>query len=302
MLIFLGWSGEESKAVTLALKDFLKKVCQAFEPWMSEMIEKGARWSPAIAEKLRQSKAGVFVVTPDNLASEWLHFEAAAISNVPGAKVCTYLRRVTAAGVREPLRAFQHTKAGDQADTLEMVKTLWRQMPPEESRLTESELVETFNGWWPAFEKRNQEIKPPEGGAAPPKPDPTEIMEQTLTLVRELVERDRARAGEERAVRYIPAGWLGVTGQPHNLAFTSGWGATGGMPAFEGIGGESSNVIRLDPEKMLAVLDDEKLLQAKRRAQAKRAGQRWAVDNLPPEEPKPAGPAGGPPGPPEDKE
>jgi hypothetical protein len=63
--IFLGWSGPESKAIALALRDFLKKVCQAFDPWISEMIDKGARWSPAIAEALRESRAGVFVITPD---------------------------------------------------------------------------------------------------------------------------------------------------------------------------------------------------------------------------------------------
>jgi hypothetical protein len=86
--------------------------------------------------------------------SEWLHFEAGAISNVPDAKCCTYLRRVETTAVSEPLQAFQGTKAGDKADTVEMVKTLWRQMSAEESRLTEAELGENFDGWWPRLEKR----------------------------------------------------------------------------------------------------------------------------------------------------
>jgi hypothetical protein len=62
MLIFLGWSGPESKAAALLLKDWLKMVCSAFDPWISDDVEKGVRWSLAIAAKLRESLVGTATV------------------------------------------------------------------------------------------------------------------------------------------------------------------------------------------------------------------------------------------------
>lgn len=203
MKIFLGWSGDESRAVAVALKDWLRAVCNAFEPWMSDMIAKGTRWSPAIAAELQASKAGVFTLTPDNLASGWLHFEAGAISNVKDARVCTFLRRVDRATVPEPLAAFQHTRSDDRVDTLEMVKALWRQMPADESKVSEVELLKYFDRWWPDLEGQLAEIRPPEDGAAPPIPTVELMAGQTLKLVRELVDRDRERAAAEIEQRRI---------------------------------------------------------------------------------------------------
>src|SRR5437867_12300590 len=129
MQIFLGWSGPESKAAALLLKDWLKMVCNAFDPWISDDVEKGVRWSLALAAKLRESQAGVFVLTPNNLATQWIHFEAGAISNVPDARVCTFLMRLEPPSIGRPLGDFQHTRAGDRDDMLRLVKSLWSKVP-----------------------------------------------------------------------------------------------------------------------------------------------------------------------------
>lgn len=54
--VFLGWSGETSNKVAIALSDWLPKVIQAIKPFVSsEDIAKGARWSPQIAKELQSS-------------------------------------------------------------------------------------------------------------------------------------------------------------------------------------------------------------------------------------------------------
>ena len=127
MNIFLSWSGQTSRQIALALRDWLPKVIQAIDPWISsEDIEKGARWSAGVATELKATKAGVVCVTPDNQEAPWLNFEAGALSKtVDREMVCTYLFRLKPSEVTGPLAQFQHTLANKE-DTLRMLATLNR--------------------------------------------------------------------------------------------------------------------------------------------------------------------------------
>jgi len=81
MRVFLGWSGYISHKVALAFHDWLPKVIQAVKPFMSsEDMAKGARWSGEIAKELQSSSFGVIFVTPENVTSPWINFEAGALS------------------------------------------------------------------------------------------------------------------------------------------------------------------------------------------------------------------------------
>src|SRR5687767_13125889 len=91
--IFISWSGEPSRKVAEALHGWLPMVIQAATPWMSNSdIEKGQRWGNEIAARLSQIDIGIVCLTPDNLNSPWLLFEAGAISKeMQRGRVCTYL-------------------------------------------------------------------------------------------------------------------------------------------------------------------------------------------------------------------
>ena len=54
MKVFLGWSGDTSHKVALALHAWLPRVIQTIIPYVSsEDIAKGARWIPDIAKELQ---------------------------------------------------------------------------------------------------------------------------------------------------------------------------------------------------------------------------------------------------------
>jgi len=180
--VFLSWSGEESRQVALALRDWIPSVLQSIEPWMSDQdIDAGTRWFESISLELNRAQAGIICLTPSNVGRVWLNFEAGAIAkHVSESFACPYLFRVEKAQLTGPLSLFQAVKA-DKEGTLKLVRTLNRatQRPLEERRLDEA--VDT---WWPKLEKTLQAI--PEGEAPPPKRELPDMVEEILLKVRQL--------------------------------------------------------------------------------------------------------------------
>lgn len=98
----------------------------ALDPYVStEDIEKGTIWRTEIAAKLEETDCGILCVTPQNLHSEWMHFEAGALSKrVTETRVCTFMMGTTAADLgTSPLSNFQHTMP-DKDDFLRLLRTL----------------------------------------------------------------------------------------------------------------------------------------------------------------------------------
>jgi hypothetical protein len=109
--VFISWSGERSRYVAEALRDWLPVVLQAAKPWMSAAdVEKGSRWESEISARLDEADVGIICLTPENLSSPWLLFEAGALSKkLSKSRVCTYLLDLTPAEVPPPMGMFQHT-------------------------------------------------------------------------------------------------------------------------------------------------------------------------------------------------
>lgn len=182
MKVFISWSGERSKAVAEALRYWLPKVIQAIEPWMSaDDIEKGTRWRSGIAAELEQSSVGIICLTRENLDSNWIHFEAGALSKQQdNTYVCTFLFGLEPTDVREPLAQFQHTRA-TKDDIRKLVFTVNNAL--SDSKLTEIELKEIFDVWWPRLEVTLGQIENMNRSTAPIRSD-RELLEEILNLVR----------------------------------------------------------------------------------------------------------------------
>src|SRR6516165_8241755 len=72
MKIFISWSGDRSKYIATALRDWLRNVIQAADPWMSDVdIGTGKPWFQEISVQLAECKAGIICVMPENQDKPW---------------------------------------------------------------------------------------------------------------------------------------------------------------------------------------------------------------------------------------
>jgi hypothetical protein len=186
MRVFIGWSRAVSQQVALALRDWLKKVIQSVDPWMSDKdIESGARWSDEIATTLKNAHFGIICLTPENKDTPWIHFEAGAISkSFNEAHVCPYLFDLEPTDIVGPLTQFQARRA-DKDGTRKLVETITLH-PDLRDHLSKTDVEEVFEVWWPKLEKRLGQIEVADRLKEPRRPLP-DMVSETLSLVRELV-------------------------------------------------------------------------------------------------------------------
>jgi hypothetical protein len=224
MDIFISWSGARSLAVAEALRDWLPMIINAAKPFLSVAdIDKGARWSSEIATRLEKAKAGIICLTPTNVGSHWILFEAGALSKtVQNTYVCPLLIGLKPADVKGPLAQFQFTTTS-KADMLQLFKTLNSALG--DTALTEAHLEKAFALVWPQL---GEELKkaPPEETKAAPQRSEREMLEEMLELVRNL-----GRASQDDAAGETPrtsrSYWTSLEGvlisqiEPH-LKETSG--------------------------------------------------------------------------------
>jgi hypothetical protein len=182
MDIFISWSGLRSEAAAIALRDWLPKIVNAFNPWLSSAdIGKGARWSLDVAVRLATAKAGIICLTPSNLSSEWILFEAGALSKtLESTFVCTLLIGLEPADVSGPLAQFQATRA-TKFDVLKLLKTLNSGLG--QTSLSDAHVLETFEVWWPKLEVELNRMPSNEAPTRPRRTD-RELIEELIDLTR----------------------------------------------------------------------------------------------------------------------
>jgi hypothetical protein len=156
MKIFLSWSGEQSKAIATALREWLPRVIQASQPWMSATdIDKGVMWRTEVARQLDEAVVGIICLTPTNLESPWLLFEAGAISRkTEGCLVCTYLFNLEPSDIKDPLAQFQSTKA-QKEDTWKLIQSI--NNIQRDIALPKDVLSDVFNAMWPKLNQGSQD-------------------------------------------------------------------------------------------------------------------------------------------------
>ncbi len=157
MEVFISWSGKRSKAFAYELSQWLGTVIQSIRPWMSEMdLRKGDRWLTIIREKLLNSKIGILCVTPENIDSPWLLFEAGALSTTLGeSKVCPLLLGMLPSDVEGPISQFQSTTFVKD-DVYKLIVTLNNELG--NLKLQPRVLKASFEKFWPDLEAKTEKI------------------------------------------------------------------------------------------------------------------------------------------------
>lgn len=203
-ILMLSWSGQRSLHIATALNEWIPKVIQELNNclWISsEDIRKGTKWSTELADVLDSLKLSIACLTPENLNSTWINFEAGSISKGTSSRVITYLHDLDHADVEQPLGQFNHTLS-NREDTLKMMLDINKEL----GSLSEQALQEQFEAYWPKLKEQLDGI--------PDKPD-SEPEVDTLgddKRISEILEISRATykgvksANSLLGEREIPAG------------------------------------------------------------------------------------------------
>lgn len=169
MKVFICWSEERSKKVAEALRDWLKRVIQQLEPFLSTQdIRTGKRWNSEIANQLAETKFGILCLTRENLDTTWLNFEAGALSKTIDDKtfVCPYLiGGLQSTEVPDPLGQFQ-TVPADKDGPLKLLRTINSALSPEK-QLEEKVIGDVFEKFWPDLKEVLDNLPPVKGEKRP---------------------------------------------------------------------------------------------------------------------------------------
>lgn len=151
MKIFISWSGENSKKLAESLRNWIPTVLQLVKPYFSPSdIEKGTRWNTEIGKELESSKIGILCVTRNNLHSDWVMFEAGALSkSMDKSHVCPVLFGIHNTDLAGPLKQFQTTEF-QKEDFRKLVGVINTRLG--EHKLAAKTLDTVFNKWWPELE------------------------------------------------------------------------------------------------------------------------------------------------------
>lgn len=118
-------------------------------------IPAGEAWVPRILPELAKANFGIVCVTPENLGSPWLHFEAGglAMSLNPSSpnRVCPLLYELTPAQLSEPLKVFQ-AKMLDKKGLKETIEAMCLVLPDPERNLA-AVVTSAFHKQWPTLER-----------------------------------------------------------------------------------------------------------------------------------------------------
>lgn len=158
MQIFLSWSGSRSKQVAQLLNDWLPRVVQSLNPWISTRdIDKGSLWSEVIGDQLKGMTTGIICLTKENKERPWILFEAGALAKgLSSNRVCTLLIDLEPSDIEPPLSQFHHTSPHHKDDMLNLLQTLNDRL--NEHKLRSSILENALEVQWPYFEEQLEKI------------------------------------------------------------------------------------------------------------------------------------------------
>jgi TIR domain len=218
MKVFISWSGTTSRAVALALRDWLPSVLQVVEPFVSsEDVEKGARWDREIGQELENASFGILCITPDNVERPWLNFEAGALSkSMTASRVSPFLMGLRPADLVGPLTQFQATLPQVE-DVGRLVKSI---NATADRPIDEPRLLEAVAMWWPRLEKSLQAALKVDPIQRDPQRDIQEMVEELLEInraVQKQIIREEIPKGRVQLIEYDPAAVRSMSSESSEL-------------------------------------------------------------------------------------
>lgn len=213
MDLFISWSGDASKRVAELLKDWLPTVIQSSRPWISSRdIESGQRWFQQISRATTSSTFGIFCLTPENIDSKWIHYEAGALSRVSDETriVGLLLQGLGASQISGPLSHYQHLMP-DKSGLRKLVTDINNSQTGE--KLDIKILSRVFERAWPEFESSYHVIIQ-SSQVLNPKPERPirEILDELLRISRDMRwESRRTPTHVERILGLVDAQYRQLT-------------------------------------------------------------------------------------------
>jgi hypothetical protein len=194
MKVFISWSGDQSRRYAEALRDWLPAVLQMVTPYFTPTdVDKGARWASDIAKELDSSQVGLICLTRDNIHSDWILFEAGALSkSLEKSHVCPIIFGVSNTDLSGPLKQFQATECEKQ-EFHKLINN--RNSKIGENRLPTKTLDTVFEKWWPDLQAKFEAISESVQEPTEPLRTERELIEEILTLTRQ-----NARAGARPSI------------------------------------------------------------------------------------------------------
>jgi hypothetical protein len=188
MKIFISWSGDRSRSLAQAFREWLPLVLHYAEPWLSEAdIEAGERWAQSVAKELAASNFGIICVTSENITSPWVLFEAGALTkSLETSRVIPLLLDLEFSDVSGPLAQFQAKKLS-RAGVGEVIQSIQK---TAEHPIPETRAKQLFEALWPEFEKKLEAI-PDDAPAERHMRPQHEVLEELVASVRSLDSRIR---------------------------------------------------------------------------------------------------------------
>jgi hypothetical protein len=188
MQVFISWSGDKSRNVAEALRQWLPNVLQGISPFVSSRdLSAGTRWAVELAEKLKETEFGLVCVTRENQEEPWLNFEAGAIAKkLEVSRVVPLAIDLAPAEINHPLGQFQATRT-----TKEGLENVVKAMnAASTSPIPADNLVAALDKWWPDLEVDLRKIdETPYGDEREPSTpgrSDREMLEEVLDTVRGL--------------------------------------------------------------------------------------------------------------------
>lgn len=167
MKVFISWSGDYSREVAEQLSAWIPSVIQSVETFYSPNdIGKGENWSNRLSSELENCSFGIICLTPENVMSPWINFEAGALAKNMDSRLSALMLGIGPSDIEGPLSQFQNT----QFEATDFFKLIQAINNATEKPVNSSYLKEIFHAMWPRLDQGIQPIM--QKYTTPPTTDP----------------------------------------------------------------------------------------------------------------------------------